>query len=313
MDRRRGLVIVVSVLGVIALTFAAATLTNPELSTEGSSGAGSEGNGSGLFSPPEREDTIDVQLPSFIQPVFTTLLVVLALLAIVVAVFTFSSNEYLRILLIALGIALFGWLLVQALELLLGGLGGGGGLLPEGEGGSFGPNLQAPDRPTTIADVPIFVWLGLGLVVLVGLLTIVRLSSDASTSFEKATSNERGKEHDLEAVGEAAGRAATRLVEGADATNAVYRAWREMTEALEVSNPESTTPAEFERAAIAAGMARDDVHELTRLFEEVRYGDAPVSVSRERRARRALEHIESTYADLDAEGVLEESDRGGTP
>lgn len=48
--------------------------------------------------------------------------------------------------------------------------------------------------------------------------------------------------------------------------------------------------------AIEAGMEPRDVEKLTRLFEDVRYGDAPVSAARERQATDALRRIESTYA-----------------
>ena len=98
----------------------------------------------------------------------------------------------------------------------------------------------------------------------------------------------------LEAVGNAAGR----VVEQAGAAgggNAVYRAWREMTDALEIERPETTTPEEFADEAVAAGMARDDVRELTEIFEAVRYGDADVTEARERRAMDALRRIEDTY------------------
>ncbi|WP_390215270.1 DUF4129 domain-containing protein [Halobaculum halobium] len=82
--------------------------------------------------------------------------------------------------------------------------------------------------------------------------------------------------------------------------NEVYRAWREMTGALAVDNPRSTTPAEFAVAAVDAGMDRDDVDTLTDLFEAVRYGAEPVTPEREREAVDALRRIEETYADGDS-------------
>jgi hypothetical protein len=44
-------------------------------------------------------------------------------------------------------------------------------------------------------------------------------------------------------------------------------------------------------------MAREDVAELTRLFETTRYGGVAVDEDREQRARSALRRIERTYGD----------------
>lgn len=96
------------------------------------------------------------------------------------------------------------------------------------------------------------------------------------------------------AVGRAAGRAADRIDE-TTLSNGVFRAWREMTAALDVDDPESTTPAEFADAAVESGMARDDVETLTDLFRDVRYGGVQPTAERERQARETLRHIEETY------------------
>lgn len=105
---------------------------------------------------------------------------------------------------------------------------------------------------------------------------------------------------DLSKVGEAAGDAANRIERQADVSNEVYRAWSEMVRHLHVSNPEATTPDEFESRAIEAGMDSQDVSELTRLFEEVRYGEQDPA-ERETRALTALRRIEEAYADTDSE------------
>jgi hypothetical protein len=111
-----------------------------------------------------------------------------------------------------------------------------------------------------------------------------------------------GEALDLEAVAAAAGAAAERIENDADATNEVYRAWGEMVGLLAVADPETTTPAEFADAAVAAGMDRDDVTLLTRLFEEVRYGGRDPDV-REGRALDALRRIEAAYGSPDASGT----------
>ena len=110
---------------------------------------------------------------------------------------------------------------------------------------------------------------------------------------------ESESEPDTAALGEIAGRAADRIEEGSpgDGENEVYRAWREMTARLDIENPETTTPREFQRASVDAGMAPDDVRELTRLFERVRYGGESATAAREERAVQVLRRIESTYGE----------------
>jgi hypothetical protein len=102
---------------------------------------------------------------------------------------------------------------------------------------------------------------------------------------------------DVDAVAAAAGRAADRIEETTDLDNEIYRAWVEMTEHLDVEHPESSTPGEFARAALAAGIDRDDVTELTELFERVRYGAEEPTPDRESRALDALRRIERQYGD----------------
>nr|WP_197407776.1 DUF4129 domain-containing protein [Halobacterium noricense] len=99
----------------------------------------------------------------------------------------------------------------------------------------------------------------------------------------------------LGAIGTVAGEAADRIAENADVENETYRAWREMTEYLDVANPEASTPAEFAAAARDAGMDREHVDELTDLFRAVRYGGAEATDDREQRAVDALRAIESSY------------------
>jgi len=111
------------------------------------------------------------------------------------------------------------------------------------------------------------------------------------------------------ALGRAAGRAADRI-DATDLENGVYRAWHEMTDVLDVDTPETTTPAEFADAAVAAGLDEDDVATLTDLFREVRYGDADLTDEREREARAALRRIEASYA---VDGADLGPDDGGRP
>ena len=120
---------------------------------------------------------------------------------------------------------------------------------------------------------------------------------------EEGTAEESDDAADEEtaALGEIAGRAADRIEadsgDGADTENEVYRAWREMTDQLDIRRAETTTPREFQRRAADAGLAPADVRELTGLFEEVRYGGQSATEDREQRAVTVLRRIESTYGD----------------
>jgi hypothetical protein len=106
----------------------------------------------------------------------------------------------------------------------------------------------------------------------------------------------------LDAIGEVAGEAADRIETDADATNEVYRAWREMVRHLDVANPDATTPEQFASAAVEAGMRREHVEALTRLFEDVRYGGRDAT-DREAAALDALREIEAAYAGDGGDGA----------
>lgn len=160
------------------------------------------------------------------------------------------------------------------------GLGGGSG----GGGAATGG--------TPVATVALFGVLGLALIVSVALLF------QATGDDEPATpADDSADAVQMAAIGRAAGRAADRIEGETEAENAVYRAWKEMTGLLDVPNPDASTPAEFAAAAVEAGMDRDDVDELTSLFEAVRYGTASPTEARETRAIAAFRRIEDAYAD----------------
>lgn len=71
-------------------------------------------------------------------------------------------------------------------------------------------------------------------------------------------------------------------------SNAVYRSWAALLDAADVRYPTARTPAECAARAIDAGMDPEAVARLRAVFEEVRYGDRPVTDRRVRRAERAL-------------------------
>ncbi len=166
--------------------------------------------------------------------------------------------------------------------------------LPAGGGGSLGDGgaAQAVSPPTLLFGL----LLGVALVVAVFLLVTGTGDSPAADDEIDPAAEEEGP--NVAAVGRAAGAAAQRIEDGdADVENEVFRAWGEMTALLDVPNRRAATPAEFADSAVDAGMDRDDVGDLTTLFEEVRYGGFEATPERERRAVDALRNIEATYAD----------------
>ncbi len=140
------------------------------------------------------------------------------------------------------------------------------------------------------------------LLVLAGVLAVLLVAAFVRTTGDDAADEEpepepEPEEPDLAAVGSVAGEAADRIEGSADVENEVYRAWREMTDLLDVDSPTSSTPAEFEAAALDAGMDRSEVSTLTGVFRDVRYGGREPTPDREERAVEALRAIEDAHAE----------------
>ncbi|SMO75701.1 DUF4129 domain-containing protein [Halorubrum cibi] len=178
-------------------------------------------------------------------------------------------------------------------ELDLGLAGEEGGLFPAGGGGGAGLGSGSGSVSTPEA---VFIAVVV-LAIVVSLLVFVTAAGDDEETSGKGASAEPDPESsdpDLAEVARTAGEAAARI-EGDAGDNDVYRAWREMTEALEVDRPASVTPAEFAAAAVEAGVDEEPVSELTDVFERVRYGGAEPTDDRERRAAAALRRIEEEH------------------
>lgn len=194
---------------------------------------------------------------------------------------------------------------------------GATGGLPSGFGGGDDPSSGSAERSpeTSLLDGPEAVLGVVALAVVAAALTLRRASGSVDEAAESA-----GEETDAHTeAAAAAGRAAdaVKAADGdeSDLSNAVYRAWYEMTAALDVADPEAATPGEFADAGRAAGLDPDAVADLTAVFEAVRYGDEPVA-DHEERALAALRRIERDTADAgdggDADGMGDARD-GGTP
>jgi hypothetical protein len=304
---------VIALLAVLAIAVAAATVDDA-VAPGGEFGVG-DGD-SGGFSPPERNASGndgsnrsgELVNTTFQAPCVTALQSPVALLGIVGVLLLFvGAIAYREDLLSALGITAAFLPFVGLGYLILTSCGprqfsmtnprpnmssandsGGGSLFPTGAAGEV-PSLSA------------LVLVGIVLLVLaVG--AVLLLGGDEETADPEEEEEKESADLDAEilaALGQAAGDAADRIDEAADVENEVFRAWREMTDHLEMARPASSTPGEFADAAIDAGMDRSDVSTLTDLFREVRYGGADPTSEREERAREALRRIEREYADAD--------------
>ncbi|MFC5278018.1 DUF4129 domain-containing protein [Halorubrum rubrum] len=176
-------------------------------------------------------------------------------------------------------------------ELDLGLAGEEEGLLPAGGGGGAGLGTGSGTVSTPEAVFLAVVVLA----ILVSLLVLVAAAGDDEDGGGgRGEPDSKPADPDLAEVARTAGAAAARI-EGDAGDNGVYRAWREMTEALEVDRPASATPAEFATAAVEAGVDEEPVSELTEVFERVRYGGADPTADRERRAAAALRRIEAEH------------------
>lgn len=166
----------------------------------------------------------------------------------------------------------------------LGTIGGAGAVPLENAGSQLVP----------ISDIPVWVIPLLVGTVVLGTAFVLYRSADTDEIVIPEDGDEED-DPDLDSFARAAGRAADRIEEhNVDADNAVYQAWVEMTELLNIENPETYTAGEFADAATRLGMASSDVSELTTLFNEVRYGGKDAE-TREGQAINVLRDIESQY------------------
>lgn len=170
--------------------------------------------------------------------------------------------------------------------------------VPPSQDGPPGASGAASNSTAVLTTPTSLLALAVGVAVLAVAAAIRAGNRDGDEAGERDDSDGGDDQASLADVGRAAGRAANRM-EDADPENAVYGAWFDMTRLLDVDRPETATPREFAREAVAAGMDERDVEELTDVFRSIRYGNADTTADREERAREAFRGIESEYADGD--------------
>jgi hypothetical protein len=295
---------VVAVLAIVAVAFAATTLDATVTPEQSAGGSGVGGSGEGGFLPLPRAAPTPVEpveIP-YLQEVLTALVVLGAVATLVYALL--YRREALRALAFGIAVAVGAYLLYRlARAFEPDGLLAGNGTA-SAENGTVLGGAGGTGSATQVGPPPLTILLAVGLVLAVAAVAfalardreIVLGAGDAGEAADAATD---GSMASAAAVGRAAGRAADRIETSTDVDNEVYRAWREMTDLLDMEAPETSTPGEFAAAAVDAGLGQEDVRELTRLFEDVRYGDAVVSADEEERATAVLRRIEGRYAEAE--------------
>lgn len=288
---------IIAGLAILAVSLAASTLNSTVIpdsnGQSGPEGYGGDGDG-GLLPPPQSGPTPGETLQIPLLTEILTFLAVIALLAFIAYVIIYWRE--------ALGIILASIALLGLVFILFRFLGSpvpppNPPMMEPGNGSIFGGGSGSGEADTTQPSPPsLIVLLILGLALIGAVVALFRTTTGDSDDSPGETGDGGTN---AAAVGRAAGRAVDRLEKEADVDNEVYRTWREMTELLDVDDPETSTPGEFAAAAVEAGLGRDDVGELTRLFEDVRYGNQQPSDEHEQRAITVFRRIEDQYAEDD--------------
>jgi hypothetical protein len=297
-DRRRLTVALIAVLALLAVGITAATLTSTVSPSGDGGGFGEEDGGDGIV--PNQTGTGTSQTPQG-TPLWLELVFVVVTVIVLISAFAYLAlyrRKAAVFLAAMLGVVVLFWLILEVFF-------SSGINVPSGSSvGDFAPGMDSgggegeTETQRDLSSLAIVLFGGvLGLLVLAA--AIVLRDGDEGADSEDDESDAR----ETEELARIAGRAADRIEDdegaAAEAENEVYRAYREMTEVLDIENRETTTPREFSRQAVDAGIAPDDVRELTGLFETVRYGGEDPTADRERRALDVLRRIESTYGDAE--------------
>ncbi|WP_230198558.1 DUF4129 domain-containing protein [Halopiger goleimassiliensis] len=305
MQRSRLLVrLLVVACAIVAVAIAAATIQSPiDPAGEGSGSAGDDTPGDAPVSSPTTDFGGPLEgsgVPTFLEYLGYLLIAVIAI--VIVWYLVKHRRQALTLIAACVVVSLLLLLAGEALELTVEPRANppmeGGGLPGNGTGTEDGS--QNADDVFSAPVSPLLVALGIVAVIVIGGLLLTR-DDDAETAGADDDRTPTTTSESAQAVGSAAGRAADRLAAGTDADNEIYRAWWEMTDSLEVDNPESSTPGEFAAAAVDAGLDREDVADLTALFEEVRYGTTDVTPELEREAETVFRRIERQYSADDVE------------
>ncbi|WP_248908317.1 DUF4129 domain-containing protein [Halocatena marina] len=305
MNRDQIAPLALALLAVLALGAAAATLNSVNQdSNRGTSediGAGGDGSTFDLGSPSLNTSTTASSPQTGVLQLLFAVLLLIGLVGLAIMIYQRDWRSLLPAIamIVVLSVLLIG--LYYALQSFT---------TPSSQNGLIGSERSVPSGVTggaekavdpVVSEPSILLFGLLAVAIIVALTLLVRSTGDSPLSNTPLTAGDESTSDDSEtaesaAIGEVAGQVADRIETDASLSNAIYRAWQEMTEQLDLQS-ESSTPGEFASAAVAAGMARDDVEELTTLFEATRYGNVDVSEEREQRALAALRRIEREYTE----------------
>lgn len=151
-----------------------------------------------------------------------------------------------------------------------------------GSAGDQAAESEGRSIPYWYVLIGVWVLLGVGWFYLFG-----RGDGDETAATGGTDGQETGEVSDSDA-----GLPAEETIADVPPSNPVYSAWREMAAAVGRETDRTLTANEVAAVASENGFDDDAVRTLTGLFEEVRYGDRPVTEDRERRAKSAIESIE---------------------
>ncbi|WP_338727504.1 DUF4129 domain-containing protein [Haladaptatus sp. DJG-WS-42] len=303
MNRQHATLAAIALLSVLALSVAAANL---DATADSSPGAGVGGSDIGVgpdeefsFGGPAPPQPIDEAVSPFyrlLSKLLGILIVIGALVGIVVLYKDYGVKGPVLVFGVGIFLAVFMYYLLRAGGFSFpdgaGGFGSGDRISLPG-GGTLGEVTNSVVAPQPAVSTPVAILLGLVLV-----LGIFAYTKSVRGDDDEEATVPGAPPVDVAELGAVAGRAARRIEQfDGEPENEVYRAWKAMTDHLDLPNPRTSTPSEFADAAVAAGMAREDVTELTRLFEDVRYGGETPTTEHETRAVNALKRIERTYGE----------------
>ena len=286
---------IIGVLAILAIGLAAISLDAPTVE-RGDPGANGAGNGEGGYITPQQPDAMpgDVVVVPYASEILTLLFVFVAIIFIIYAMFYRREAATMFLAFIAFVAILL--ILTQYIA-LPDVFPGPAEMAPENETAPGGPGgEEEATEPASPFSWAFLVVLGIAVVTLFAVVMKTGLITDPDEVDRDA---ETEPTPTAVSMGRAAGRAADRLEAEYDFDNGVYRAWQDMTELLEIDDPDTTTPGEFAAVAADAGFGRDDAHELTRLFEDVRYGGTEPTETDEQRAITIFRRIESRYAEVE--------------
>jgi hypothetical protein len=159
------------------------------------------------------------------------------------------------------------------------------------EGGAGSPNA-----PSQLPPLPDFTPNPSDLTVIAVALAIALLLVGLASAIVWLIWRRRGRQNrPLERLGEQAQAALEALQSGGDFKSTIIRCYRDMSRVLQqergIQRGIAMTSSEFELALQGKGLPRDAIHQLTHVFEDVRYGGQAASEREERLAIDSLSAI----------------------